>query len=110
VSKAPLNDIINNIDAIGQVAKWGIKLASFDIDYKPCTAIKSWAFVEFLADWKEEQETTPVPELEHWVMHFDGSKLLHGSGTGVTLKSPKGDELSYVPPDPLPHHHQYRGV
>jgi ribonuclease HI/probable phosphoglycerate mutase len=29
-------------------------------------------------------------------MHFDGSKLLHGSGAGVTLKSPKGDELSCV--------------
>jgi ribonuclease HI len=29
-------------------------------------------------------------------MHFDGSKLLHGSGAGVTLKSPKGDELSYI--------------
>jgi ribonuclease HI len=29
-------------------------------------------------------------------MHFDGSKLLHGLGAGVTLKSPKGDELSYV--------------
>jgi ribonuclease HI len=29
-------------------------------------------------------------------MHFDSSKLLHGSGAGVTLKSPKGDELSYV--------------
>jgi ribonuclease HI len=29
-------------------------------------------------------------------MHFDGSKLLHSSGAGVTLKSPKGDKLSYV--------------
>jgi hypothetical protein len=54
VSKAPLNDIINNIDATGQVAKWGIKLTSFDIEYKPCTTIKSWAFVEFMVDWKEE--------------------------------------------------------
>jgi hypothetical protein len=41
VSRAPLKDIINNSDAIGRVAKWGIKLASFDIDYKPRTAIKS---------------------------------------------------------------------
>jgi ribonuclease HI len=49
-----------------------------------------------MADWKEAQETTPVPGSEHWVMNFDGSKLLHGSGAGVTLKSPKGDELSYV--------------
>jgi ribonuclease HI len=26
----------------------------------------------------------------------DGSKLLHSSGARVTLKSPKGDELSYI--------------
>jgi ribonuclease HI/probable phosphoglycerate mutase len=49
-----------------------------------------------MADWKEAQETTPIPEPDYWVMHFDGSKLLHGSWAGVTLKSPKGDELSYV--------------
>jgi ribonuclease HI len=71
-------------------------LASFDIDYKPRIAIKSQALAEFMADWKEAQETTPVLEPEHWVMHFDGSKLLRGSGARVTLKSPKGDELSYV--------------
>jgi hypothetical protein len=41
VSKAPLKDIINNSDATGRVVKWGIELASFDIDYKPHTAIKS---------------------------------------------------------------------
>jgi hypothetical protein len=41
VSKAPLKDIINNNDATGRVAKWGIELASFDIDYKPRSAIKS---------------------------------------------------------------------
>jgi hypothetical protein len=48
VSKAPLKDIINNSDATGQVATWGIELASFDIDYKPRTAIKSQALAEFL--------------------------------------------------------------
>ena len=41
VSKAPLSDIINNSDATGRVAKWGIELAAFEIDYKPRTAIKS---------------------------------------------------------------------
>jgi hypothetical protein len=96
VSKAPLKDIINNSDATGRVAKWGIELAFFDIDYKPHTAIKSQALAEFMADWKEARETTPIPEPEHWVMHFDRLKLLHGSGAGVTLKSPKADELSYV--------------
>jgi hypothetical protein len=55
VSKAPLKDIINNSDATGRVAKWGIELASFDIDYKPRTVIKSQALAEFMADWKEAQ-------------------------------------------------------
>jgi hypothetical protein len=41
VSKAPLQYITNNSDTTGRVAKWGIELASFDIDYKPHTAIKS---------------------------------------------------------------------
>jgi ribonuclease HI len=49
-----------------------------------------------MVDWKEAQEMMPVLEMEHWVMHFDISKLLHGSRTGVTLKSRKGHELSYV--------------
>jgi hypothetical protein len=49
-----------------------------------------------MADWKQAQETTPVLEPEHWVMHFGSSKLLHGLGARVTLKFPKGDELSYV--------------
>src|SRR4051812_5694914 len=29
-------------------------------------------------------------------MHFDGSKQVTGSGAGVTLKSPTGEELNYV--------------
>jgi hypothetical protein len=78
VSKAPLKDIINNSDATGRVAKWGIELASFDINYKPRTAIKSQALAEFMADWKEAQETTPVLEPEHWVMHFKAATWLGG--------------------------------
>ena len=51
VSKAPLKDIINNADATGRVAKWGIELAAFDIQYKSRTAIKSQVLADFVADW-----------------------------------------------------------
>ena len=40
-SEVPLNDIINNRKAIGQIAKWAIELLPFDITYKPRRAIKS---------------------------------------------------------------------
>ena len=34
-AEVPLNDIINNRDATGRIAKWAIKLLPFDITYKP---------------------------------------------------------------------------
>ena len=33
-SEVPLNDIINNRDATGRIAKWAIELLLFDITYK----------------------------------------------------------------------------
>ena len=95
-STTPLSDIINNCDATGRVAKWGIELATFEINYKPCSAIKSQALVDFIADWTEAPSNTAVPDPEYWIMHFDGSKALHGSGASVVLQSPMGEKLSYV--------------
>ena len=91
-----MSDIINNCEATGRVAKWGIELAAFEIDYKPRTAIKSQALADFIADWTETPANTPLPEPEYWIMHFDGSKAIQGSGAGVVLKSPTGETLSYV--------------
>jgi hypothetical protein len=96
VSKAPLSTIINNSDATGRIAKWGIELSAFDIKYKARTSIKSQILAKFIADWTEAPDGAPMLELETWVMHFDGSKQHQGSGAGVTLKSPTGEELQYV--------------
>ncbi|KAK1631039.1 hypothetical protein QYE76_005354 [Lolium multiflorum] len=96
VSKAPLSTILNNADATGRTAKWGIELSAFDIAYKPRTAVKSQVLADFIADWTEAPDASLEPEPETWVMHFDGSKQHQGSGAGVTLKSPTGEELQYV--------------
>ena len=96
MSKAPLSYIINNNDATRRVAKWGIELAAFEITYKRRDAIKSQALVDFITDWMEMPDATLMLEPEYWVMHFDGSKLLNGSGAGVLLQSPTGDKLHYV--------------
>ena len=91
MSKAPLGDIINNADATGRVAKWGIELAAFNIANKPRSAIKSQALADFVADWTEAMEYVSLPESEYWVMHFDGSRMLQGSGAGVVLRNPLGE-------------------
>src|SRR3954463_15715320 len=96
VISAPLSDIIGSKDATGRVAKWAIEIASHGIQYEPRTSIKSQALADFLVDWTETQYAPPIPGVGHWRMHFDGSKMKNGLGSGIVLTSPKGDQLHYV--------------
>ena len=52
-SEVPLNNIINNHDATGRIAKWAIELLPFDITYKPWRAIKSQVLADFVAEWTQ---------------------------------------------------------
>ena len=54
-SEVPLNDIINNRYAMGQISKWAIELLPFDITYKPRRAIKSQVLADFVAEWTEAE-------------------------------------------------------
>jgi hypothetical protein len=54
-SEVPLNDIINNRDATGQIAKWAIELLPFQISYQPRRAIKSQVLADFVAEWTEAE-------------------------------------------------------
>ena len=96
VSSAPLVEIIRNSEATGRVAKWAIELGPYHLSYEPRTATKSQALVEFVNDWTEINAPQLTPSTKSWIMHFDGSKQLEGSGAGVVLTSPKGDKLSYL--------------
>jgi ribonuclease HI len=73
-----------------------VELEALSIDFKPRTAIKSQALVDFMAEWTENQVPTPVDKPEHWTMYFDGSLKLDGGGAGVLLISPRGEQLQYV--------------
>ena len=95
-SEVPLNDIINNCDATGRIAKWAIELLPFDITYKPCRAIKSQVLADFVAEWTEAKLPKEYDTYSNWVMYFNGSKMLAGLGAGIVLTSPTGDVVQYV--------------
>jgi len=96
VTHAPLSDILNNPEATGRVAKWGIELSPRDITYKPRDVIKSQVLADFIAEWTEVQTPGPPDLSNSWTMYFDGSKRNEGAGAGVVLTSPKGDKMRYV--------------
>jgi hypothetical protein len=54
-----LGDILWNQDATGRMSKWAVELGALNIDFKPRTAIKSQALVDFMAEWRENQLPTP---------------------------------------------------
>ena len=83
-SEVPLNDIINNRDATGRIAKWAIELLPFDITYKPRRA-KSQVLADFVAEWTEAEHSKEYGAYSNWIMHFDDSKMLAGLGAGVVL-------------------------
>jgi ribonuclease HI len=91
-----LGDILRNQDATGRISKWAVELGALNIDFKPRTAIKSQALVDFMAEWRENQLPTPTERPEHYVMYFDGSLKIEGAGAGVLLTSPMGEQLKYI--------------
>jgi ribonuclease HI len=96
ITDYPLGDILRNQDATGRISKWAVELGALNIDFKPRTALKSQALVDFMAEWRENQLPTPTERPEHWVMYFDGSFKLEGAGAGVLLISPTGEQLMYI--------------
>jgi hypothetical protein len=78
------------------ISKWAVELGALNINFKPRTAIKSQALVDFMAEWRENQLPTPTEHPEHWVMYFDGSLKLKGAGAWALLISPMGEQLKYV--------------
>jgi hypothetical protein len=93
ITDFPLADILHNQDATGRISKWAVKLEAWSIDFKPRTAIKSQALVDFMAEWRENQIPTPVDKPKHWTMYFDGSLKLDGGDAGVLFISPRGEQL-----------------
>jgi hypothetical protein len=55
ITDFPLVDILHNQDATGRISKWAVELGALSIEFKPRTAIKSQALVDFMAEWRENQ-------------------------------------------------------
>jgi ribonuclease HI len=96
VTGFPIGDILHNKEAIGRIAKWACELGSHDIEFRPRTAIKTQALVDFVSEWTEQQVPDNPETAEVWRMYFDGSLKLHGAGAGILFIAPGGEPLKYA--------------
>jgi ribonuclease HI len=96
VTGFPIGDILHNKEAIGRIAKWACELGSHDIEFRPRTAIKTQALVDFVSEWTEQQVPDNPKTAEVWRMYFDGSLKLQGAGAGILFIAPGGEQLKYA--------------
>ena len=96
VTGFPIGDILHNKEAIGRIAKWACELGSHDIEFRPRTAIKTKALVDFVSEWTEQQVPDNPETAEVWRMYFDGSLKLQGAGAGILFIAPGGEQLKYA--------------
>jgi hypothetical protein len=54
VTGFPIGDILHNKEAIGRIAKWAYELGAHDIEFRPRTAVKTQALVDFVSEWTEQ--------------------------------------------------------
>jgi ribonuclease HI len=96
VTGFPIGDILHNNEAIERIAKWACELGSHDIEFRPRTAIKTQALVDFISEWTEQQLPDNPETAEVWRIYFDGSLKLQGAGAVILFIAPGGEQLKYA--------------
>jgi hypothetical protein len=112
VTSFPLRAILHNSNATGNIAKWTVELAEFQLDFQPRHAVKSQVLADFIMEWTPppsapggpdpDSDPTPVDPRglvftkPHWTLFFDGSARQQVGGVRVVLIDPNGDQVKYM--------------
>ena len=74
----------------GRMAKWSVKLSTYNIIYEPKTAIKWQALADFVADFSDDLKKEVEMEVEQphkenvgkWTLFTDGASNAKGTDWG----------------------------
>ena len=88
----PLQSLLKRSDFTGRIAKWGTRLGSFDIRYKPRSSIKGQVLANFVAEFSPKNDKKVVCYVENhpWTMFMDGASSATGSGAEIDIITLEG--------------------
>ena len=96
VTDRPLRVVLYSKDAIGRISQWAVELDKYHVEFVPRKAIKAQALTDFIAEWTDTSAQIEEGFNDYWIMYFDSSYALMGSGAGVFLILPTGETLKYA--------------
>jgi hypothetical protein len=92
----PIGDILLNKEAVGRTIKWTCEPRAHDIEFRPRTAIKTQALVDFISKWTKHQVPENSEAVEVWKMYFDNLLRLQGAGAVILFIALGDDQLKYA--------------
>ena len=90
----PLRNILHKPDLSGRMLQWAIELSEYGIEYQPRLSMKRQVMVDFVVESSQKPVRDEEPHKEEWwTLWVDGVSRSSGSGIGLLLQSPMGEQL-----------------
>ncbi|KAL0405859.1 UNVERIFIED_CONTAM: hypothetical protein Slati_3899800, partial [Sesamum latifolium] len=94
-TNTPLKQTLGKPDTLGRLVKWAVELSEYDISYMPRATIKAQALADFISEMAEMSVKDTCQD-QVWLLHVDGSSTTQGSGAGIVITTPQGEDLKFA--------------
>ena len=97
LTEYPLQSLLKMSDFTGRIAKWGTRLCSFDIQYRPRSLIKGQVLADFVAEFSPKNVGKMICHVENrlWKFFVDGASSAMGAGAGIVIITSEGIHLEH---------------
>ncbi|XP_075655131.1 uncharacterized protein LOC142625338 [Castanea sativa] len=91
-----LQSLLRRFDFTGRIAKWGTRLGSFDIRYKPRNSMKGQVLADFIAEFAPKStDIVCLAVVRPWKVFVDGTSNTSGEGAGIVVITLEGLKLEH---------------
>ena len=97
LTEYPLQSLLKMSNFTGQIAKWGTRLDSFDIRYKPRRSVKGQVLADFIAEFSPKNDRKIICNIENrpWKVFVDGASSAMGARAGIVIITLEGIRLEH---------------
>ena len=97
LTEYPLQSLLKRSNFMGQISKWGTRLDSFNIRYRPRSSVKDHVLADFVAEFfpRRDIEVICQVDIQTWRVFVDGTSSAIGTRVRIIIITPEGIRLEH---------------